>query len=136
MRALIHAALVTLALAGCGRARGDVREWRPEDHDSGVTSGAPVTPRAPSNPTEGGMGAARAIFQTQCASCHGEQGHADGPMSAMFRATDLSAQGTQAKSDDDLARAISAGRGRMPAFGERMPPEAISLLVRLIRTFR
>lgn len=127
---------MALSLGGCGRARGEVREWRPEDHDSGVTSGAPVAPRPASNPTGDGLGAARALFQTQCASCHGEQGHADGPMAAMFRPADLAGQGTQSKSDDELARVISTGRGRMPAFGERMPPEAIPLLVRLIRTFR
>lgn len=128
--------MLALSLGGCEHARAGVREWRPEDHDSGVTSGAQPAPSRPAGPAGDGMGAARALFQTQCASCHGEQGHADGPMAAMFRPADLAAQATQSKSDEDLARVISAGRGRMPAFGERMPPEAIPLLVRLIRTFR
>lgn len=82
------------------------------------------------------MGAARAIWLTQCASCHGETGRGDGPMGVMFRPADLSSQGVQSKPDAELSRVIAAGRGRMPAFGERLNPEAIQLLVGLIRTFR
>lgn len=113
-----------------------MRTWRPEDHDSGVTSGAPAPARPTGGPAGDGMGAARAIFLTQCASCHGETGHGDGPMGAMFRPADLASQAVQSKPDDELARVIASGRGRMPGFGERLNPEAVTLLVRLIRTFR
>jgi mono/diheme cytochrome c family protein len=125
-----------LCLGACDGGRPGLRPWRPEDHDSGVVSSAPAA--APGRAPQGAdnLGAARAIFVAQCASCHGEQGHGDGPMAAMFRPADLASQAVQAKTDDELARVIAAGRARMPAFGERLAPEALPLLVRLIRSFR
>jgi mono/diheme cytochrome c family protein len=78
----------------------------------------------------------RALYLTQCASCHGEEGHGDGPMAAMFRPADLASQPVQSKSDEELTRVIVQGRNRMPAFGDRLPPDSLPLLVRLIRSFR
>ena len=58
-------------------------------------------------------------------------------MAAMFRPADLSAAALQsARSDAELAAAITNGRGRMPAFGQALRPEAVSALVRLIRSWR
>lgn len=83
------------------------------------------------------MAAAQALFNAQCASCHGAEGHGDGPMAAMFRPADLSDPTLQAqRSDEDLANAIARGKGRMPAFGAQLRPEAVPLLVRLIRSWR
>jgi len=127
------ALVLPLALAvACGRA--GLREWRPEDHDSGVTSASPIT-AAPTN--DDPHASARTLFVAQCASCHGTGGRGDGPMAAMFRPADLSAAALQsARSDAELAAAITSGRGRMPAFGQALRPEAVSALVRLIRSWR
>lgn len=125
-------ALPLLIAAACGR-RG-LREWRPEDHDSGVTSASPIT-AAPSN--DDPHASARALFTAQCASCHGTGGRGDGPMAAIFRPADLSAAALQSsRSDTELAAAITQGRGRMPAFGQSLRPEAVGALVRLIRSWR
>ena len=129
-RAAVFAALVAL---GACRSRS-LREWTPRDHDP---DGA-----APSDPATGSPGgdpqaAARALFQAQCASCHGAEGRGDGPMAAMFRPADLSDPALQSqRTDDELARAITNGKGRMPAFGAQLRPEAVPLLVGLIRSWR
>lgn len=58
-------------------------------------------------------------------------------MAAMFRPADLSDPTLQsARSDEDLANAITRGKGRMPSFGAQLRPEAVPLLVRLIRSWR
>ena len=125
-------ALPLLLAGACGRK--GLREWRPEDHDSGVTSASPIT-AAPTN--DDPHASARALFVAQCASCHGNEGRGDGPMAAMFRPADLSASALQsARTDAELTASITAGRGRMPAFGQNLRPEAVSALVRLIRSWR
>jgi mono/diheme cytochrome c family protein len=128
----IALALPLVLSAACGRA--GLREWRPEDHESGVTStSAPSVAPANDDP----HASARALFSAQCASCHGGSGRGDGPMAAMFRPADLSAAAMQsARTDAELAAAIANGRGRMPAFGQNLRPEAVGALVRLIRSWR
>ncbi|MEZ4406524.1 MAG: cytochrome c [Polyangiales bacterium] len=133
-RAAGPVALAVLALTVSACRGGARREWRPEDHDSGVVSGAaPVA--APTN--DDPLASARAIFVAQCASCHGTGGRGDGPMAAMFRPADLTSEALQSARDDAaLTSAIVNGRGRMPAFGNQLRPEAVPLLVRLIRSWR
>lgn len=128
----IALALPLLLAAACSNS--GLREWRPEDHDSGVTSSSALS----STPTNDDPHAsARAVFVAQCASCHGSAGRGDGPMAAMFRPADLSSSELQsARSDAELAAAITSGRGRMPAFGQNLRPEAVGALVRLIRSWR
>lgn len=121
----------SLVLVSC-RDR-QLREWTPQDHDPDGGSFTEGAPSAGGDP----MAAAQALFNAQCASCHGAEGHGDGPMAAMFRPADLSDPTLQAqRSDEDLANAIARGKGRMPAFGAQLRPEAVPLLVRLIRSWR
>src|SRR5262245_54634247 len=56
-------------------------------------------------------GPGHTVFQTQCASCHGEQG------SRIPAALLNSRQVLDRKSDEELAQAITLGKGAMPAFG-------------------
>ncbi len=127
----IALALPLLLAAAC--ANPGLREWRPEDHDSGVTSTSPIS-AAPSN--DDPHASARALFSSQCASCHGSEGRGDGPMAALFRPADLSASALQsARTDAELAASITAGRGRMPAFGQNLRPEAVSALRQLYAPF-
>ena len=128
----IALALPLLLAAACSNP--GLREWRPEDHDSGVTSTSALS-SAPTN--DDPHASARAVFASQCASCHGSGGRGDGPMAAMFRPADLSSSELQsARSDAELAASITSGRGRMPAFGQSLRPEAVGALVRLIRSWR
>lgn len=125
-------ALALLLSTGCGRQ--GLREWRPEDHDSGVTSGSAPS-SAPLN--DDPHASARALFAAQCASCHGSGGRGDGPMAAVFRPADLTAASLQSsRTDAELAAAITNGRGRMPPFGQNLRPEAVTALVQLVRSWR
>jgi mono/diheme cytochrome c family protein len=126
--------LVAFALTAC-RSRA-LREWAPADHDPDAAA-LPMASGATSGGNGDPLAAAQALFLAQCASCHGPRGRGDGPMAAMFRPADLSDPVLQSqRSDDELARAITQGRGRMPGFGAQLRPEAVPLLVRLIRSWR
>lgn len=133
-RPALRTALALFALcAACRRTPSDLREWTPRDHADAEVDPTAQGPSAGSDP----MGAARALFAAQCASCHGSGGHGDGPQAALFRPADLTDGAFQSqRSDEELARSITSGRGRMPAFGSTVRPEGVQLLVRLIRSWR
>jgi mono/diheme cytochrome c family protein len=134
MRTISPRALaLALCLTAACRSR-PTREWTPRDHDPDGSTSAEQSPGS-----SGGdpLAAGRALFMAQCASCHGAEGRGDGPMAAMFRPADLSDPTLQSqRTDDELTRAIVNGKGRMPAFGAQLRPEAVPLLVRLIRSWR
>ncbi len=133
MRTIVRTALLCSLLAlGCRQRQ--LREWTPRDHDP---DGGAAPSESASAPSGDPLQAAQMLFQAQCASCHGAEGRGDGPMAAMFRPADLSDPALQSqRTDEDLARVIVQGRGRMPAFGGQLRPEAVPLLVRLIRSWR
>lgn len=75
-------------------------------------------------------------YTRMCASCHGATGV---PVPAMVRSlgaipdfTDARAMGAQA--DSTLVNAITAGKGRMPAYRTRMTPEQTRAMVTYLRT--
>lgn len=128
-----------VALAACRRPRGEVREWRPEDHDR--TDESPAAGRVPGRaPAASASGAAASIaplveatWRTQCALCHGMGGAGDGPQGPMVRAPNLTRADWQAKvTDAEIAATITEGRGRMPKFD--LPPDVVRGLVQRIRT--
>ncbi len=135
LRRVSRSVVLVVALASMGACRSKAtREWRPEDHDPG---GAPSATATASAGESDPLAAARALFAAQCASCHGTEGHGDGPMAAMFRPADLGDPALQsARSDEELANSILRGRGRMPGFAAQLRPEAAPMLVRLIRSWR
>lgn len=130
----------TIALAVCvvvafGCKNRQVREWTPRDHDP--DGSVENTGQTAVSPNDDPLATARALFMAQCASCHGPEGHGDGPMAMMFRPADLSDPAIQgARTDEDLANAITRGKGRMPAFGNQLRPEAVPMLVRFVRSLR
>ncbi|MBI5518196.1 MAG: cytochrome c [Deltaproteobacteria bacterium] len=120
--------------AGCRRSPDGLREWTPADHGHGADDPG----GAPSGPSSGDpLASAQALYGAQCAGCHGPHGQGDGPQAALFRPADLTDPTLQgSRTDEDLARAITQGRGRMPAFGAMVRPEGVQLLVRLLRSWR
>lgn len=76
------------------------------------------------------------IFANMCASCHGSEGKGDGVAAAAFdpRPTNFADAEYQAsKTDDEVAQAISEGKGLMPGFGQQLSAEEIQSLVAYIR---
>lgn len=125
--------IVCVLGAACDSGPTDLREWRPSDHSN--AGGSSEDPgggaAAPTDPLTN----ARALWASQCASCHGREGRADAP-GAPIRPPDMSTAEFQASgSDEQFATSIARGKnGRMPAFSS-LRPEAVQLLVRLVRTF-
>lgn len=82
------------------------------------------------------QGDAEAIFAQQCAMCHGASGAADGPAAAALDPKPASFADSafqESRTDEQLAEAISSGKGAMPGFGETLTPEKVAALVSYIR---
>lgn len=136
---LLALLLPLVLLTSCGKKAE--REWSPADHDRlDDNSPSPQAPQAPNAPPKtaapaasGPMAEANAIWQSNCANCHGATGKGDGPAGRALRVPDLT--GKQAKmTDDQIAGVIKSGRGGMPAFN--FSPEITSALVKKIRTLK
>jgi mono/diheme cytochrome c family protein len=126
-------ALALLAVTGCRNTPSDLREWRPSDHTHQEGAGAPPTAQQPAEDSDS-MIAALGLYRVQCASCHGARGRGDGPQAAMVRPPDFANAAFQSgRTDEQLREVITRGRGAMPGFGQSLRPEAIELLVRLVR---
>ena len=70
-------------------------------------------------------------YKAKCAGCHG----ADGTKS-MMGAKPLSGADVQGMSDADLNTAITKGKGKMPAYGDKLSAAQIKDLVAYIRTLK
>ncbi len=124
--------IVCVAASGCDSPPADLREWRASDHSGGATGEDPGGgAAAPTDPLTN----ARALWTSQCAACHGREGRGDGPQ-APIRPPDMATIAFQSSgSDEQFAASILRGKnGRMPAF-QSLRPEAVQLLVRLVRGF-
>jgi cytochrome c553 len=78
---------------------------------------------------------AAATYKTNCASCHGADGHGSA-VGKSLHAADFHSSQVQDQTDAQLAAVISQGRGNMPPFGTSLSKDQIDALVKYIRTFR
>lgn len=83
------------------------------------------------------LSAAKAIFNDQCVSCHGETGKGDGPDAMMYEVqpadlTDAHMMGMM--SDGEIFYKISEGRKPMPVFKKSLSDEQRWQLVHFVRT--
>ena len=76
---------------------------------------------------------AAAIYNNQCASCHGKDGKRT-LRGKIIGATDLSSANWQERtSDEHIFNTISNGHGKMPAFGKKLSQSEIESLVAYVR---
>jgi len=75
------------------------------------------------------------LFKTKCAMCHGADGKGDSPMGKRMNVRDLSSAEVQKQTDAELTTIITKGKGKMPAFGEKLTAEQTGQLVTQIREF-
>ncbi len=118
---------------GCDQTPADLREWQPSDHSGTPGTGDDPGPAlASSDPLVN----ARALWTVHCVGCHGREGRGDGAQ-ATTRPPDMSTAAFQSThSDEQLSGSIARGKnGTMPAFGSTLRPEALGLMVQLIRHF-
>ena len=76
-----------------------------------------------------------ALFQENCASCHGSSGLGDGPSAAGMTLPNFTNQELMAgKSGAELFQTISAGSGEMPAFSEDLSEDERWVLTDYLRS--
>ena len=74
-----------------------------------------------------------ALFKSKCALCHGDDGSGATPTGRALKAKDLCSDEVQKNSDPELTEAVTKGRKKMPAFGQKLKPDQIQQLVAYIR---
>ena len=84
-------------------------------------------------PAEAQNGGA-ALYKTKCAACHGAAGKGDPAVGKADKIRDLSSADVQQQSDADLTTVITAGKGKMPAYGKSLKPDQVKDLVAYIRS--
>jgi mono/diheme cytochrome c family protein len=79
---------------------------------------------------------AATIYRSECASCHGNDGHAT--LKGKLRgAPNLnSAHWQESNSDEHIFNAISNGQKKMPAFGNKLSQAEIESLVAYVRKLK
>jgi hypothetical protein len=104
------------------------------------STSAETPPEGPTDP----VASAREIFASRCASCHGPQGHGDGPAGAGLnpRPTDFTRGALALGNDEEALRRIIVGGGHSVGRSPLMPPnpdlqdkpQVVNELVRMVRT--
>lgn len=78
-----------------------------------------------------------AIYGRKCASCHGKDGRAKTFKAKFNSARNLTDPQWQSEvSNERLFNSIMNGRGRMPAFGKKLPEAEINSLVTHVRSLK
>lgn len=82
----------------------------------------------------GAADAGPALFKTKCVPCHGVDGSGNTPMGRKVGARPLASAEVQAMTDDELREIVVKGKGKtMPAFGKKLSPGDVGILVAHIR---
>ncbi len=74
-------------------------------------------------------GGAQQLYQSKCASCHGK----DGKGTAVGQKMGAKDFATVKASESELATVITNGRGKMPAYKEKLTKEQIDSLAKFIK---
>ena len=110
---------------------------------AGMDHGVPDEAQAVVNPvlaTEASIAAGTLVFQTNCAVCHGESGHGDGPAAVGLdpKPANLGADHVQGNSDGALFYTITHGRTgtAMPAWESVLTEQQRWEVVNFVRTMK
>ena len=74
-----------------------------------------------------------ALYQAQCAACHGPDGSAQVPAGKALGARDFHSSGVQNETDDTLIGVVANGKAKMPAYGKKLSAADIKSVVAYIR---
>jgi mono/diheme cytochrome c family protein len=129
--------VVVATVAACSDV-GEIREWRPGDHDQASNQAPQVSARAaPPNAPPGGVdsGLIDLAWRRNCEKCHGPRGRGDGPEGPMVRAPDLTRPEWLDKTTDaQILEVVRNGKNKMPGFGAALPANVLDGLVKRIRS--
>jgi mono/diheme cytochrome c family protein len=73
------------------------------------------------------------IFKAKCSSCHGPDGAGATAVGKAMKVRDLRSAEVQKQTDADLQKVISDGKGKMPAYKDKLSVADVSSLVAYIR---
>jgi mono/diheme cytochrome c family protein len=123
--ALIAAFMFTQTSNAQAKPKG--KEWKVPAADSGKKMPAGVD-----------AAAGKALWGTNCKSCHGVKGLGDGPKAEKIDITcgDFSSKEFQSKSDGDHFYYTKVGRKPMPSYKEKLSDAEIWQLVAYMRTMK
>lgn len=76
----------------------------------------------------------KSLFSSNCAVCHGEDGHGTATGKAL-NAPDLSSAAVQKLTNAQITAQIDNGKGNMPPFKSQLSASQVKLLVAYVRTF-
>jgi mono/diheme cytochrome c family protein len=76
-----------------------------------------------------------ALFKS-CAACHGADGAGQTSVGKSLKVRDLRSDEVQKKTDMELMKTISGGKGKMPAYGKKMTTAEITAVIAHIRTLK
>jgi mono/diheme cytochrome c family protein len=78
----------------------------------------------------------QAIFKAKCAMCHGADGKGQTTMGKNLHLKDMSSDEVQNMKNADMQKVISDGKGKMPAYKDKLDQASIDALIAFIRTFK
>lgn len=89
--------------------------------------------QAQSDSSSKDLKSAEQLYKSKCSLCHADDGSGSSITGKQLGAKNLKSEEIQKMSDDELAAAISKGKGKMPAFGGKLNEAQIKSLVAEIR---
>ena len=95
-----------------------------------------ASPRAQADspsPSSGNPASGRALYNQNCARCHGPNGRSQTALGRKLEAADLTSDDVQYMDDAKMTRVIKNGRTGMPGFGKRLTADQISAIVKYVR---
>ena len=76
-----------------------------------------------------------AIYKAKCATCHGADGKGQSPMGKKMNLRDLGSPEVQKQTDQQLYDWTAVGKGKMPAYKDKLTNDEIKALVVHMRAF-
>jgi mono/diheme cytochrome c family protein len=77
-----------------------------------------------------------AIYKSKCAMCHGPDGKGQTTMGKSLHLKDLGSEEVQNMTNADMQKIISDGKGKMPAYKDKLDQASIDALITFIRTMK
>ena len=79
---------------------------------------------------------AAAVYKSNCAPCHGVAGDANTAAGKAFKVPSFSSDGVLKESDADLLAVEKNGKGKMPAWHDKLSDDQLKDLVAFIHTLQ
>jgi len=76
------------------------------------------------------------VYKKNCAMCHGATGDANTPAGKTFKVPSFTAEAVVKESDADLLAVEKNGKGKMPAWHDKLSDDQLKGLVAYIRSFQ